>query len=112
MLKKLGWWDDLSDAEKAEAEGKNWKTDLSGGIQRVALKHGCVPFGNAKARASVWNFPDAGAAAPRAAVHPAPGAGREMADVPGQEDAVPAAGAVQDRPGQVRRRQGLTRSSR
>ncbi|HKI63175.1 MAG TPA: formate dehydrogenase subunit alpha [Burkholderiales bacterium] len=58
MLKKLGWWDDLSDAEKAEAEGKNWKTDLSGGIQRVALKHGCVPFGNAKARASVWNFPD------------------------------------------------------
>ena len=58
MLKKLGWWDDLSDAEKAEAEGKNWKTDLSGGIQRVALKHSCVPFGNAKARASVWNFPD------------------------------------------------------
>ena len=58
MLKKLGWWDDLSDAEKAEAEGKNWKTDLSGGIQRVALKHGCVPFGNAKARAMVWNFPD------------------------------------------------------
>ncbi|MGA8005489.1 MAG: formate dehydrogenase subunit alpha [Burkholderiales bacterium] len=59
MLKKLGWWDDLTDAEKAEAEGKNWKTDLSGGIQRVALKHGCVPFGNAKARAVVWNFPDA-----------------------------------------------------
>ncbi len=59
MLKKLGWWNDLSDAEKAEAEGKNWKTDLSGGIQRVALKHGCVPFGNAKARAAVWNFPDA-----------------------------------------------------
>jgi len=58
MLKKLGWWDDLTDAEKAEAEGKNWKTDLSGGIQRVALKHGCVPFGNAKARAVVWNFPD------------------------------------------------------
>ncbi len=59
MLKKLGWWNDLTDAEKAEAEGKNWKTDLSGGIQRVALKHGCVPFGNAKARAVVWNFPDA-----------------------------------------------------
>jgi formate dehydrogenase major subunit len=58
MLKKLGWWDDLTDAEKTEAEGKNWKTDLSGGIQRVALKHSCVPFGNAKARAVVWNFPD------------------------------------------------------
>jgi formate dehydrogenase major subunit len=58
MLKKLGWWDDLSAEEKAEAEGKNWKTDLTGGIQRVALKHACVPFGNAKARAVVWNFPD------------------------------------------------------
>ncbi|MDH5206128.1 MAG: formate dehydrogenase subunit alpha, partial [Hylemonella sp.] len=58
LLKKLGWWDDLSDAEKAAAEGKNWKTDLSGGIQRVAMKHGCHPFGNAKARAVVWNFPD------------------------------------------------------
>jgi formate dehydrogenase major subunit len=34
MLKQLGWWDDLTDDEKAQAEGKNWKTDLSGGIQR------------------------------------------------------------------------------
>ena len=59
LLKKLGWWDDLTDAEKTAAEGKNWKTDLSGGIQRVVLKvHGCHPFGNAKARAVVWNFPD------------------------------------------------------
>ena len=32
LLKKLGWWDDLTEAEKAAAEGKNWKTDLSGGI--------------------------------------------------------------------------------
>ena len=58
MVKQLGWWDDLTEAEKAEAEGKNWKTDLSGGIQRVVMKHGCHPFGNAKARAVVWNFPD------------------------------------------------------
>ncbi len=58
MLKQLGWWDDLTDAEKAEAEGRNWKTDMSGGIIRVAIKHGCAPFGNAKARALVWNFPD------------------------------------------------------
>ncbi len=59
LLKKLGWWDELTDAEKEAAEGKNWKTDLSGGIQRVVMKnHGCHPFGNAKARALVWNFPD------------------------------------------------------
>ncbi len=58
MLKKLGWWDDLTADEKAAAEGRNWKTDLSGGIQRVAIKHGCSPFGNAKARAMVWTFPD------------------------------------------------------
>jgi formate dehydrogenase major subunit len=58
LLKKLGWWNDLTDDEKKKAEGKNWKTDLSGGIQRVSLKHGCWPWGNAKARAVVWNFPD------------------------------------------------------
>jgi formate dehydrogenase major subunit len=59
LMKKLGWWDELNDAEKQAAEGKNWKTDLSGGIQRVVMKnHGCHPFGNAKARADVWNFPD------------------------------------------------------
>ncbi len=58
MLKQLGWWDDLTDEEKKYAEGKNWKTDQSGGIQRVAIKHNCSPFGNAKARTIVWNFPD------------------------------------------------------
>ena len=59
FLKKLGWWNELTDAEKAAAEGKNWKTDVSGGIIRVVMKnHGCHPFGNAKARAVVWNFPD------------------------------------------------------
>ncbi|MBZ9539040.1 formate dehydrogenase subunit alpha [Modicisalibacter tunisiensis] len=58
MLKQLGWWDDLTAEEKAAADGKNWKTDLSGGIQRVAIEHGCAPFGNAKARCRVWTFPD------------------------------------------------------
>jgi len=59
LLKKLGWWDELTDEEKKAAEGKTWANDLSGGIQRVAMKHGCSPFGNAKARAVVWNWPDA-----------------------------------------------------
>ncbi|MBL96098.1 MAG: Formate dehydrogenase H [Alphaproteobacteria bacterium MarineAlpha3_Bin5] len=63
MLKKLGWDKDLTAEElkaiKAVAGDKtNWKTDLSGGIQRVAIKHGCAPFGNAKARVVVWTFPD------------------------------------------------------
>ncbi len=63
MLKKLGWDGDLTDGERAAIEKvagdkTNWKTDLSGGIQRVAIKHGCAPFGNAKARTVVWNFPD------------------------------------------------------
>jgi formate dehydrogenase major subunit len=59
LLKKLGWWDELTEDEKKAAEGKNWKTDRSGGIIRVTMKnHGCHPFGNAKARAVVWNFPD------------------------------------------------------
>ena len=58
LLKELGWWHELSNSEKQSAEGKNWKTDLSGGIQRVAIKHGCAPFGNAKARCIVWQFPD------------------------------------------------------
>ena len=40
------------------ASAVNWKTDLSGGIQRVAIAHGCAPFGNAKARTVVWTFPD------------------------------------------------------
>ncbi|HEX8012833.1 MAG TPA: formate dehydrogenase subunit alpha [Casimicrobiaceae bacterium] len=59
LMKKLGWWDELTEQEKKAAEGKNWKTDLSGGIIRVVMKnHGAYPFGNAKARAIVWNFPD------------------------------------------------------
>ncbi len=68
MLIDLGWDGDLTAEERASIEkvagaadkvgGVNWKTDLSGGIQRVAIKHGCAPFGNAKARAVVWTFPD------------------------------------------------------
>ena len=54
MLKKLGWDKDLTADEKAAidkvaGDKTNWKVDLSGGIQRVAIKHGCAPFGNAKA---------------------------------------------------------------
>jgi formate dehydrogenase major subunit len=49
---------DISSDYAAKVGGVNWKTDLSGGIQRVAIGRGCAPFGNAKARAVVWTFPD------------------------------------------------------
>ena len=63
MLMDLGWDGDLTAGERATIDaiagpGTNWKTDLSGGIQRVAIAHECAPFGNAKARAVVWTFPD------------------------------------------------------
>ncbi len=63
MLMDLGWDGDLTAEERATIDAiagpeTNWKTDLSGGIQRVAIKHECAPFGNAKARTVVWNFPD------------------------------------------------------
>jgi formate dehydrogenase major subunit len=63
MLEELGWDGDLTDEERSAIDAvagsdTNWKTDLSGGIQRVAIEHGCAPFGNAKARCVVWQFPD------------------------------------------------------
>jgi formate dehydrogenase major subunit len=67
VLKKLGWDGDLTEAEKATIErigGANpdtvsWAIDLSGGIQRVAMKHGCIHYGNGKARANAFGLPDA-----------------------------------------------------
>jgi formate dehydrogenase major subunit len=66
VLKKLGWDKDLTAEERAVIErvgGANvdavsWSTDLSGGIQRVALSHGCHPYGNGKGRTVAWNLPD------------------------------------------------------
>ncbi|HEY8555368.1 MAG TPA: formate dehydrogenase subunit alpha [Burkholderiales bacterium] len=66
LLKKLGWDKELTKEEMdvimkvggGKPETVNWKTDLSGGIIRVAIKHGCAPFGNGKARAMCWELPD------------------------------------------------------
>ncbi|TIL79489.1 MAG: formate dehydrogenase, partial [Mesorhizobium sp.] len=62
VLKKLGWDKDLTAQERAVIEKigddinkVSWSTDLSGGIQRVVLSHGCHPYGNGKARAVAWN---------------------------------------------------------
>jgi formate dehydrogenase major subunit len=66
VLKKLGWDKDLTDQELAVIQRVNaanpdavsWSIDLSGGIQRVAIEHGCSPYGNGKARMVAWNRPD------------------------------------------------------
>ena len=66
VLRKLGWDADLTPEEVAviqkiggeKIDDVSWATDLSMGIIRVALKHGCLPYGNAKARAVAWNLPD------------------------------------------------------
>ncbi|MGA7165536.1 MAG: formate dehydrogenase subunit alpha [Pseudolabrys sp.] len=66
VLKKLGWDKDLTEAELAVITKVNpaapdtvsWSTDLSGGVQRVALKHGCIPYGNGKARMNAFGLPD------------------------------------------------------
>jgi formate dehydrogenase major subunit len=66
VLKKLGWDKDLTASEMEIIERVNaanpnavsWSLDLSGGIQRVAIEHGCSPYGNGKARMIAWNLPD------------------------------------------------------
>ena len=66
VLKKLGWDKDLTEAElaviskvnPANPDAVSWSTDLSGGVQRVALKHGCIPYGNGKARMNAFGLPD------------------------------------------------------
>ena len=47
----------LTDEEKA-AMGANWKVDNSNLIVEKCIEAGVCPYGNAKARAIVWNFPD------------------------------------------------------
>jgi formate dehydrogenase major subunit len=66
VLKKLGWDGDLTPEEMAvinkvsptAPDTVSWSTDLSGGIQRVAMKHGCLPYGNGKARMNAFGLPD------------------------------------------------------
>ena len=88
VLKKLGWDADLSAAERAVIEriggnnpdGVSWSTDLSGGIQRVAIEHGCIPFGNGKARVIAWQSARSGSGSPRADLYGAARPGRQVSD--------------------------------
>jgi len=43
---------------KEVVPGTNWKTDLSQKTIKEAVGKGMAPFGNARARCVVWNFPD------------------------------------------------------
>ena len=62
VLKKLGWDTELTPEELATIQKIGgdvaWSTDLSGGIQRICVKHNVIPYGNGKARALAWDLPD------------------------------------------------------
>jgi formate dehydrogenase major subunit len=66
LLKKFQWDTDLTPEEMeiiqkvnpANPDAVSWSLDLSGGIQRVAITHGCIPYGNGKARANAFGLPD------------------------------------------------------
>lgn len=47
----------LTEQEK-ELIGANYKVDISGIIQEKCRAAGVAPYGNARARAKVWTFPD------------------------------------------------------
>ena len=78
MLKRLGWFDDLTAAEKASIEPRisapnidraTWSTDLSGGIIRVAMEHGCSPYRQRQGARRRLEPAGPGAGAPRADLH-------------------------------------------
>jgi formate dehydrogenase major subunit len=45
-------------ADEKKRIGKNWKVDTSNIIAEKCMEKGIAPYGNAKARAKVWTFPD------------------------------------------------------
>ena len=98
VLKKLGWDKDLTPQEmeiiqrvnSANPDAVSWSLDLSGGIQRVAIEHGCSPYGNGKARMIAWNLPDPDPGLSRADLYAAPGPRRRLSDLAGRP-AVPRA---------------------
>ena len=62
VMQRLGWDAEYTEAERASLARQggtaSWATDLSMGIIRITMEHGVMAYGNAKARAVVWNFPD------------------------------------------------------
>ncbi len=80
-----------SPAARTRSIRVSWSIDLSGGIQRVALKHGCVPYGNAQgAHERLRNLPDPIPVHREPIYTPRARPGREISD-PARRQAVPAA---------------------
>ena len=101
FLKKLGWWSELTDAEKAAAEGKNWKTDLSGGIQRVVMQEPQLPsLRQRQGAGGGLELPRPDPAAPRGPVLDAPRPRRQVPDPRRQEGVLAPADALQERAGE------------
>ena len=112
-MKKLGWWNELTPEEQKAAEGKNWKTDLSGGIQRVCMVNHNVPLlGQRQGARRGLELPRRRPAAPRAALQPAPGPRRQVPDPRRQEGLLAAAHALQDGAAEGGRRTRWRRSTR
>ena len=94
VLKKLGWDTELTPEELATIQKIGgdvaWSTDLSGGIQRICVKHNVIPYGNGKARAIGLGSARSGADAPRADLLAARRPGGEVPDLSGRRE-IPAA---------------------
>ena len=87
--------------EERPPKARTGRPTSSGGIIRVAMKnHGCHPFGNAKARAVVWNFPDP-VPQHREPLYSTPARpGRQVPDARRQEGVLAPADALQERAGE------------
>ncbi len=86
LLKKLGWWDELTEAEKAKAEGKNWKTDSVGRHHpRRDEEPRLPPLRQRQGARGGLELPRPDPAAPRAALLDPPRPDRQVPDARRQE---------------------------
>ena len=105
LLKKLGWWADLSEAEQKAAEGKNWKTDSSGGIQPCGHGPRLPPVRQRQGPRRGVELPRRHPSAPRADLRHAPRHGGQVPQPRRPEDPLAPAHPLQVVAGQERRRE-------
>ena len=90
MLKELGWDKDLTADERQAIEAvagdkTNWKTDLSGGIQRVAIQHECAPVRERQGPGCRLDLPGSDPGSPGAALYQPAGPRGRLSDLRGQQ---------------------------